>query len=114
MLKSFRNLLQKTHAVRVEKNAVEAYDIWSDSYDSQPGNLMLDLDEQIFTDLLENLDLQNLVVADIGCGTGRHWPRIYDKNPSQILGFDVSPGMLKKLEDKFPGALIHQIEDDEL
>lgn len=114
MLESFKKLLQKTRVFHAEKNAVEAYDIWSDSYDSQPGNLMLDLDDQIFSELLENLDLQDRVVADIGCGTGRHWPRLYDKYPSQIIGFDVSSGMLRKLEDKFPDALTHQITDDEL
>jgi ubiquinone/menaquinone biosynthesis C-methylase UbiE len=114
MLESFKKLLQKTRSAGTEKNAVEAYDIWSDSYDSQPGNLMLDLDNQIFTELLENLDLQGCVVADIGCGTGRHWPRLYKKYPSQILGFDISAGMLRKLGEKFPDALTHQITDDEL
>ena len=53
-----------------------AYDLWSEKYDHQPDNLMLALDEEIFSALLEGLNLQNKIIADIGCGTGRHWKNI--------------------------------------
>jgi ubiquinone/menaquinone biosynthesis C-methylase UbiE len=114
MLDLLKKLIQKTYVDHSEKNVVEAYDIWSDSYDFQPGNLMLDLDDQIFAELLENVDLRDRVVADIGCGTGRHWPRLFEKNPAQILGFDVSSKMLQKLQDKYPDAITHRITDDDL
>jgi ubiquinone/menaquinone biosynthesis C-methylase UbiE len=95
-----------------DKGVVEAYDIWAENYDAQPGNLMLDLDERLFTKLLANLDLKNKAIADIGCGTGRHWTRIYEQNPASLTGFDVSPGMLKKLGDKFPEAKTYVITDN--
>ncbi len=87
-----------------EKEVVEAYNLWADNYDAQPGNLMLDLDEFLFAKLLGKTDLKDKAVADIGCGTGRHWPKIFDCNPASLTGFDVSPGMLGKLKLKFPDA----------
>lgn len=91
---------------------MEAYDLWAATYDSQPGNLMLDLDESIFCKLLGNIDIAGKHVADIGCGTGRHWPVISKQNPASLTGFDVSAGMLKKLKEKYPLALTHEIVDN--
>jgi len=95
-----------------DKNVVEAYDIWAENYDAQPGNLMLDLDEQLFAKLLAGLNLENKIVADIGCGTGRHWNKILGQNPTSLTGFDVSPGMLNKLNDKFSEAKTYVITDN--
>jgi ubiquinone/menaquinone biosynthesis C-methylase UbiE len=92
--------------------AEQAYEIWSSSYDDQPGNLMLYLDEIIFNHLIRNIDLQNKKIADIGCGTGRHWQNIYSKNPALVMGFDVSAGMLEQLNNKFPAALTQKISDN--
>ena len=95
-----------------EKEVVEAYDLWSENYDFQPGNLMLDLDKLLFSKLLNGINLKNKNVADIGCGTGRHWSEIFKNGPANLTGFDVSPGMLKKLKEKFPLAKIHTITDN--
>ncbi|WP_428330843.1 class I SAM-dependent methyltransferase [Mucilaginibacter sp.] len=95
-----------------EKGVVEAYNIWADNYDAQPGNLMLDLDEIVFTQLLNTIKLKSKTIADIGCGTGRHWPEIYAAQPANLTGFDVSPGMLGKLKAKFPSAVTQIITDD--
>jgi ubiquinone/menaquinone biosynthesis C-methylase UbiE len=97
-----------------EKGAAEAYNLWSSSYDHQPGNLMLDLDEEIFSDLLSSIDIRDKVIADIGCGTGRHWPKILSQSPKQLIGCDVSYGMLKELNKKFPGSHTEQIIDNSL
>jgi ubiquinone/menaquinone biosynthesis C-methylase UbiE len=97
-----------------EKNSAEAYDLWSENYDSQPGNLMLDLDEILFPKLLNKAIIQNKAIADIGCGTGRHWSKILKSNPFSLTGFDVSEGMLSKLGEKFPDAHTYQIKDDQL
>jgi Methylase involved in ubiquinone/menaquinone biosynthesis len=97
-----------------EKNSAEAYDLWANAYDDQPGNLMLHLDEIIFTSLFNSIDIKNRSVADIGCGTGRHWQKILSKAPARLAGFDVSQGMLNKLKQKFPGAQTVQITNDHL
>ena len=108
---SLKKLITGRDAV-IEKDPVEAYDLWSAGYDNQPGNLMLDLDEVIFSKLLNNIEIEGRSVADIGCGTGRHWEKIYAKNPLQLTGFDVSPGMLKILKQKYPQSNTSCITDD--
>jgi ubiquinone/menaquinone biosynthesis C-methylase UbiE len=65
---------------------------------------MLDLDKIVLNELLRPIVITGKQIADIGCGTGRHWADILQKEPSELTGFDVSPGMLKKLKDKFPTA----------
>lgn len=97
-----------------EKDSGTAYDIWSENYDHQPGNLMLDLDEIVFSNLIKNIDLYNKKVGDIGCGTGRHWGKIMELQPAHLAGFDVSAGMLSRLKEKFPMADTHLIKDDRL
>jgi ubiquinone/menaquinone biosynthesis C-methylase UbiE len=100
-----------TSPVRV-KEVVEAYDLWAENYDAQPGNLMLDLDDLLFSKMLDTIDIQNRKVADIGCGTGRHWDKIFKHGPASLTGFDVSPGMLARLKQKYPVAKVHTITDN--
>jgi len=88
----------------------QAYDLWAKAYDAQPGNLMLHLDELVFSALLNDLDIRNNFVTDIGCGTGRHWQKILDRNPAQLSGYDVSEGMLQILQQKFPNAITHKLD----
>lgn len=91
-----------------EKGAAEAYDLWALSYDDQPGNLTLALEGQIFEELFNQINVKDKVVADIGCGTGRHWPAIMDHQPARLVGYDVSAGMLQALQEKFPHAETYQ------
>jgi ubiquinone/menaquinone biosynthesis C-methylase UbiE len=114
LISSLKKALQKSHfPPRIkEKKSVEAYDLWAESYDVQPGNLMLDMDEEMFTELLSGVNITGKQIADIGCGTGRHWPKLLGNNPAGVTGFDVSAGMLKRLEQKFPDAKTNQITDN--
>jgi ubiquinone/menaquinone biosynthesis C-methylase UbiE len=112
MITAIKTLLQKAGSFVSEKDAEKAYDIWSLTYDTQPGNLMLDLDEAVFGALIKDINLENKMVADIGCGTGRHWQKIYDKKPDIVMGFDISEGMLLQLKRKFPGAVTQRTTDN--
>lgn len=113
MIPALRNIRKRLFKPAIiEKNSADAYDLWSEDYDAQPGNLMLDLDEVLFPKLLDKKVIQNKSVADIGCGTGRHWAKILQMQPAQLTGFDVSEGMLNKLKAKFPGANTYKINDD--
>jgi ubiquinone/menaquinone biosynthesis C-methylase UbiE len=116
LISSFKKAFQKNYITpRVkEKKTVEAYDLWAQSYDVQPGNLMLDMDEGIFSDLLSEINITGKQIADIGCGTGRYWPMLLKNDPAGITGFDVSAGMLRRLEQKFPGAKTNQVTDNKL
>jgi len=71
---------------------------------------MLDLDEALFSDLIKDVSFTNKTIVDIGCGTGRHWKKIYAKQPAKLIGLDVSEGMLKMLKKKHPKAETHKLE----
>jgi ubiquinone/menaquinone biosynthesis C-methylase UbiE len=92
----------------------KAYNLWAFNYDNQPGNLMLDLDEKMFAGFLAETKIEYSVVADIGCGTGRHWRQIADKHPARLIGFDVSDGMLTMLQKKFSNAEVYRLTDNKL
>jgi len=96
------------------KDPEPAYDLWSADYDQQTGNLVLALDEAVFSDLIKFIDLRGARIVDVGCGTGRHWKTLLDKNPLQITGYDVSEGMLSRLQAKFPGANTHHLSGHSL
>ena len=104
----------KRNSVSKPQEADAAYDLWAADYDSQPGNMMLAWDEEIFSDLLNDMDLKNKIIVDIGCGTGRHWKKIFDRQPKKLIGFDVSEGMLKMLQQKFMQAETHHLINNEL
>jgi ubiquinone/menaquinone biosynthesis C-methylase UbiE len=75
---------------------------------------MLDLDETIFSELIKDIVVKDKIVIDIGCGTGRHWQKIYKGNPDRLIGYDVSQGMLDILKTKFTQAETHLLKDNKL
>lgn len=89
---------------RPEAEPGTAYDLWALQYDHQPDNLMLALDEQLCSAMLQQTTIRGNVIADIGCGTGRHWKKILEREPARLVGYDVSPGMLAILRQKYPDA----------
>jgi ubiquinone/menaquinone biosynthesis C-methylase UbiE len=95
------------HPAHCETDPAKAYNLWSYDYDAQPDNLMLMLEEKVFSKTLENTRLENKIILDIGCGTGRHWKRIFSLLPAKLSGYDVSEGMLKKLKEKYPAADVY-------
>jgi len=111
---TIKKIRQFFYKKAIEVGAAGGYNIWAEKYDDQPDNLMLALDELIFTNLLEEIELKDKVVADIGCGTGRHWQKLFTRQPAQLTGYDVSAGMLNKLQQKFPQAQTHILKNDEL
>lgn len=94
-----------------ETDPEKAYDLWAAAYDAQPDNLMLALDEELFTELLSHVTLKDKVLADIGCGTGRHWQKMLDRSPASLTGFDVSKEMLAVLQQKFPEQKVIRLQD---
>jgi ubiquinone/menaquinone biosynthesis C-methylase UbiE len=90
-----------------ESEPAEAYDIWAENYDNQPNNLMLALDQALCEKLFTVLSLRNSTIVDIGCGTGRHWSALFNQSPARLAGYDVSKGMLSRLQKKYPQAETH-------
>jgi ubiquinone/menaquinone biosynthesis C-methylase UbiE len=97
-------------SAKKEMDPAAGYNLWADNYDAQPDNLMLALDEVVFTQLFNSIDITNKTVADVGCGTGRHWQKLSNANPFKLIGFDVSENMLAMLRQKFPKAETYLIQ----
>lgn len=97
-----------------EKQPAPGYDLWAGSYDNQPDNLILRLDEEILGPFLQETSLNGRSVADIGCGTGRHWGKLFAAQPESVTGFDVSQGMLTQLQKKYPSANTVLLENNKL
>lgn len=115
MLNSIKNKLSRyLTGQRKETAPATAYDIWAQQYDAQPDNLMLALDEELFSGLMSIISFKDKVVADVGCGTGRHWQKIFAVQPKWLVGYDVSEGMLDKLKQKYPQAITHKLVDNKL
>jgi ubiquinone/menaquinone biosynthesis C-methylase UbiE len=85
----------------------EAYRLWSETYDTQPNNPVLALEQEIFDDLLSGASIRERDVVDIGCGTGRHWDQLLSHRPRVLHGVDSSPEMLARLAARHPGAALH-------
>lgn len=110
MFAKLKRLLFKVKDIKPE----QAYDLWAKAYDSQPDNLMLALDEQVFAELLGQTELQHKIIVDVGCGTGRHWKKMLEKAPQKLTGYDVSGAMLQMLAQKFPAAVTHKLSGNAL
>lgn len=110
----FKQFLAGLGISQKETAAAAAYDLWAAGYDSQPDNLMLALDAEIFAELLSFTQCANAVIADVGCGTGRHWQKLQQLQPQKLIGFDVSEQMLVKLKEKFITAETHLLKNEQL
>lgn len=110
MLKTLSRYL----GIKRETAAAPAYDLWAATYDEQPDNLMLALDEELFARLAPAERMEGKHITDIGCGTGRHWAKIFAARPMSLTGYDVSEGMLMKLKEKYPAANTLLLSNDRL
>ncbi|MGZ5282503.1 MAG: class I SAM-dependent methyltransferase [Bacteroidia bacterium] len=114
------NLLERLHfpvnylLYRLHHNPATAYNLIAKYYDHQPNNLLLFLDDFIFRNITGNMPLEGKVIADIGCGTGRHWEYLLSKNPANLTGFDVSENMLEILRSKHFSAKAYMQENNKL
>lgn len=91
-----------------------AYNLWAETYDEQDNNLIIYLDNAVFTHIISNTEMVGKTIVDFGCGTGSHWKEVLSRRPSKLIGYDVSQQMLLKLRHKFPNAIAYHLENNEL
>ncbi len=110
-IKKFLLNLLKTNQ---DLDPLTAYEQWAEDYDNENGNLMLHFDRILFKEFLSGSHLQEKVVLDFGCGTGRNWNELLKENPLKIIGCDISESMIQKLKMKFPNAETYIIKNNRL
>lgn len=95
------NILFKTNYFEIKKND-DIYDEFYSSYYDQitnnddRSNFEIGLIKEI-----KNSNNINTNILDVGCGTGNHVNKLYNKDYS-IIGLDKSPSMISKAKDKYP------------
>lgn len=103
-IKQIRNILRRP------VKASKAYDLWAQNYENEDENLIFELENKILEKLTIDIKINEKVVLDYGCGTGRNWLKIISENPARIIGCDVSAGMLQQLKLKYPQAETYLIK----
>jgi len=83
-----------------ESDVRTGYDAWAEVYD-EPGNLVIGIEEPVVWSLVE--DLPPGPALDAACGTGRHARRLVELG-HDVVGVDLSPGMLRAARDRVPKA----------
>ena len=104
LVKKLKSILKNILHRNNEITSSKAYDLWAAAYDNQSDNPLIFLDEIVFNLLITPINIENKIIVDIGCGTGRHWQMLFAKKALQIIGCDVSKEMLNKLICKYPQA----------
>ncbi|KAK6514218.1 hypothetical protein TWF506_008621 [Arthrobotrys conoides] len=81
----------------------QAYDLWSQVYDTD-GNVLQQLDDIYITTVLPPLITPNSTVVELGCGTGRNTLKLVEYGAGRVIAVDNSRGMLEKLVEKLGGG----------
>lgn len=77
--------------------SLEAHSLWAPSYDAAP-NAVLSLEGRIVAGLLP--PVENRVVVDAGCGTGRWLEELAARGAQQVFGFDECMPMVQRAARK--------------
>lgn len=75
-------------------------------YSHQKSRFKNFLDEKLRWDMYERFDytmrksepIENKVILDVGCGTGRFVFEFIKRNARKVIGIDIAPGMIKTCE----------------
>ncbi len=83
-----------------ESDVRTGYDAWSERYD-EPGNLVIGIEEPVVWSLVAQRKPGRAL--DAACGTGRHSRRLVELG-HEVVGVDLSPGMLGVAREQVPQA----------
>lgn len=73
----------------------QAYALWASSYPAHAHNPVMQAEERAMLGLMPT-SLQDRVVLDAGCGSGRYMLHALRRGVAQVIGVDLSPEMLRR------------------
>ncbi|MGF7230670.1 class I SAM-dependent methyltransferase [Arachidicoccus sp.] len=114
LYKAFRKKVGDFLLGRKDTDSQIAYNLWASTYDNQPENLIMHLNQLVFENIIDRMNIENKKVIDYGCGTGKYWEKIFLKKPSEITGYDTASAMLDKLHQKYPNASAYCLEHNKM
>lgn len=87
--------LQWIYASQGEAQLRERYDVWAADYDSDLDDLKWSA-PQVGAERCDHFARAGAEILDAGCGTGLVGVALAARGHTQIVGFDLSPGMLER------------------
>jgi ubiquinone/menaquinone biosynthesis C-methylase UbiE len=100
--------LQNQKKILKKMNTQQAYNIWSQQYDTNQ-NKTRDLEAQALKETLQDINFENCL--EIGCGTGKNTAWLITK-AKQVTAVDLSEEMLAKAKEKINSDVVEFIEAD--
>jgi SAM-dependent methyltransferase len=90
------------------KKGVDIYDdFYANIYDYLVFNEMKN-DYEVGLILDQNAPTTKSIILDVGCGTGHHVAKISQNKNLEVVGIDISPSMIKKAKENYPGLNFQQ------
>lgn len=78
-------------------NPLDAYALWAEQYPPEAHNDLMKIEEQAMMSIMP--DLQNKIVLDLACGSGRYILKARQLGSSIVYGLDFSLPMLSRARD---------------
>jgi malonyl-CoA O-methyltransferase len=75
----------------------QAYALWAASYPAHAHNPVMQAEERAMLGLMP-ADLQDQIVLDAGCGSGRYMRHALRRGATRVTGVDLSPEMLERAD----------------
>ncbi|MGB7340577.1 MAG: class I SAM-dependent methyltransferase [Phototrophicaceae bacterium] len=75
-------------------SSVDAYALWVDSYPAEAHNVLMQIEQTSILQLMPRL--QDKIVLDLACGTGRYGKIAQDSGATTVIGLDNSVDMLQQ------------------
>ncbi len=75
-------------------SSVNAYELWAKSYPAEAHNILMKIEQDNMLTLMPSLE--DKVVLDLACGTGRYGKIAQNQNARQVIGVDNSFAMLER------------------
>ena len=85
----------------------EGYNRWAATY-REESNPIKDLSNTWIEKLLP--DIQGKTILDAGCGTGHFCQLLERRQPSKIVGLDLSPAMIAQARKNCPSGEFHSLD----
>jgi ubiquinone/menaquinone biosynthesis C-methylase UbiE len=84
-----------TQAATQALSALEAYELWADTYAPEPHNPLMAAEQEAMVALLPGV--QGRRVLDLACGTGRYARLVAAAHAAHVVALDLSPAMLRRV-----------------
>ena len=89
------NILRRFfHRTPQTLSSITAYELWAQSYPAEAHNILMQIEQENMLAIMPSLE--DKVVLDLACGTGRYGKIAQNQKARQVIGVDNSFAMLER------------------